>query len=253
MKKIIISPKQLNEILCEDYDTKALNKIQKKIYKSVSGFCGKMHSDTGWQDVKKLIEIIDSVDGVDEVYVSAGEYFNYTNPEKGAHRDYDLTVETPFGKLYGYIRCHAAGTTDDIFKYYDMTISLYPDKKRDMEERLGEMNEAASLMYSAPASNVQSVAQTAMAKHPGQQITIDVTDNTPGTNGTIGFSDTTANTNPSQIKNFDKMTFNSNTGVTQTSLEESRYSKRQVELGRMLEMRKNGKVYSKRQFEKLLK
>lgn len=118
--------------------------------------------------------------------------------------------------------------------------------------QLKAINEAASLMYSAPSSNVQSVAQTALAKHPGQEVTIDVTDNTPGTNGTLGFSDTTANTDPSQIKNFDKMTFGSNnTGATGSALEETRYSKRQVELGRMLEMRRTGKVYSKKQLNEM--
>ena len=102
-------------------------------------------------------------------------------------------------------------------------------------------------MYSAPASNVQSVAQTALAKYPGQEVTIDVTNNTPGTEGTLGFSDTTANTDPSQIKNFDKMTFSSNNNTPNTAIAESRYSKRQVELGRMLEMRRTGKVFSKKQ------
>ena len=117
-------------------------------------------------------------------------------------------------------------------------------------EQLKMINEAASVMYSAPSSNVQSVAQTALAKHPGQEVTIDVTDNTPGTDGTLGFSDTTANTDPSQIKNYDKMTFGSNSN-TPSSLEENRYSKRQVELGRLLEMRKNGKVFSKRQLNEM--
>ena len=37
----------------------------------------------------------------------------------------------------------------------------------------------------------------------------------------------------------------------QTNLEESRFSKRQVELGRLLEMRKNGKVFSKRQLNEM--
>ena len=47
-----------------------------------------------------------------------------------------------------------------------------------------------------------------------------------------------------------------NTGNTGNStqnitMEESRYSKRQVELGRMLEMRKNGKVFSKKQLNEM--
>ncbi len=117
--------------------------------------------------------------------------------------------------------------------------------------QLKMINEAASRMYSAPSSNVQSVAQTALAKHPGQEVTIDVTDNTPGTDGTLGFSDTTANTDPSQIKNYDKMTFGSNGNMPNGGLAENRFSKRQVELGRLLEMRRTGKVFSKRQLNEM--
>ena len=45
-----------------------------------------------------------------------------------------------------------------------------------------------------------------------------------------------------------------NTGGSNTqsvSMEESRYSKRQVELGRMLEMRRTGKVFSKKQLNEM--
>ena len=117
--------------------------------------------------------------------------------------------------------------------------------------QLKAINEAATVMYSAPSSNVQSMAQTALAKNPGQEVTIDVTDNTPGTDGKLGFSDTTANTDPSQIKNFDKMTFGATSNNNSNPLGESRYSKRQVELGRMLEMRKNGTVFSKKQLNEM--
>ena len=132
MKRIIVTRSQLNEVM--QFDLKNLKKVQNKIYRTVSDYCGKMHNDSAWQDVKVLIAMIKSVDFVDDVIVGTGEYFNYTNPEKGAYRDYETTVVTTFGNLYGYIRCHAAGTMDDIFKYYDMTISLYPDKKRDLGE-----------------------------------------------------------------------------------------------------------------------
>ena len=38
---------------------------------------------------------------------------------------------------------------------------------------------------------------------------------------------------------------------TQTAVSESRYTKRQVELGRMLEMRRTGKVFSKKQLDEM--
>ena len=46
------------------------------------------------------------------------------------------------------------------------------------------------------------------------------------------------------------LTGNTGNGLT-TTIGESRYSKRQVELGRMLEMRRTGKVYSKKQLNEM--
>ncbi len=46
------------------------------------------------------------------------------------------------------------------------------------------------------------------------------------------------------------LTGNTGNGLT-TAIGESRYSKRQVELGRMLEMRRTGKVYSKKQLNEM--
>ena len=62
----------------------------------------------------------------------------------------------------------------------------------------------------------------------------------------------TTNTGDSQTAKGVIITPDSNTGSSLSSaLEETRYSKRQVELGRMLEMRKNGKVFSKKQLNEM--
>ena len=247
MTKIIITPTQLNEIMTVDYDMKNLKKVQRKIYNSVSDYCGKMHSDDAWQDVGTLIKMIKSVDGVEDVYVGSGEYANYLNPEDGACRDYETTVLTTFGKLYGYIRCHAAGTRDDIFKYYDMTISLYPDKKKDMEERLESMNEVA-----VNGGTVAGVSDIKL-KLPNIQTTGNTSINFQNSNPAatapavvVPKSDITGNT----LSPNDETAIKNSANITVTN-ESRKYSKRQVELGRMLEMRKNGKVYSKKQLNEM--
>lgn len=60
-------------------------------------------------------------------------------------------------------------------------------------------------------------------------------------------------TTDQEISNAGKIlatTGNNNSSQT-SALEETRYSKRQVELGRMLEMRKNGTVFSKKQLNEM--
>ena len=249
MKRMIITPAQLNEIVTADYDMKNLKKVQREIYNSVSDYCGKMHSDDAWQDVKTLIGMIRGVEGVEDIHVGAGEYSNYLNPENGACRDYETTVVTSFGKLYGYIRCHAAGTTDDIFKYYDMTISLYPDKKRDMEERLEEMNEASVLTNakSAAPADITAAVNNVVGKTNSNTVQVGI----PGNTGL-----TQATTLPSLETGGEKIDPNASSvsvtiDPTKNVTESRKYSKRQVELGRMLEMRKRGKVYSKKRLNEM--
>lgn len=110
-----------------------LTKIENKIYRATSKFCGHIYSDTAWQHVRELVQIIENVEGVNDVSVGAGTYYNYlstANPDKPAYRDYQITISTDFGEIEGYIRCHSAGDVDDPFSRYDMTISIWHEKMK---------------------------------------------------------------------------------------------------------------------------
>ena len=58
-------------------------------------------------------------------------------------------------------------------------------------------------------------------------------------------------TNSSDLSDNDTITNTNTAKETLIRLSESRYSKRQVELGRMLEMRRTGKVFSKKQLNEM--
>ena len=112
--------------------------------------------------------------------------------------------------------------------------------------QLKMINEAATQILTGTSSNAQTVAQNEKSKSPGQDVTVDITDATPGAEKKNGFAASTATTNPQQIKNFGKMTFGA---TNNSSVFEG--TKRQVELGRMLEMRRTGKVFSKKQLNEM--
>lgn len=112
--------------------------------------------------------------------------------------------------------------------------------------QLKAINEDATQILTGTSSNAQTVAQDALSKSPGQDVTVDITDATPGKEKKNGFAASTATTNPQQIKNFGKMTFGA---VNNGPVFEG--TKRQVELGRMLEMRRTGKVFSKKQLNEM--
>ena len=269
MKKIVITRSQLNEIM--SFDIKQLKKVQNKIYKTVSDYCGKMHSDSAWQDVKVLIAMIKSVDFVDEVIVGAGNYTNYTNTENGAYRDYETTVVTPFGNLYGHIRCHAAGTMDDIFKYYDMTISLYPDKKRDMEN-VNEVMDSKKTQVVFNGSNANEMGVNAQEKYndalksglKANAIQLNGKSNNNNANDNdetvIGFDtnksnirDAVTNAVQNAVNNgvdINKLNVQGNSEDIINGVNESKkYTKNQIEKARLFEMKKNGKVLTKKQLK----
>lgn len=116
------------------------------------------------------------------------------------------------------------------------------------QEQLQAINEAA-ITYGGPVANqtplqLQTKANAAFAKDPktpGVQFT--------GTNGNGGSIVGDENTTQQELNNADTVFFQ-NTNKD-NALGESRYTKRQVELGRMLEMRKRGKVYSKKQLNEM--
>lgn len=273
MKKVIITRKQLKEAFDKmNYNTPELKKIQKRIYKTVSDYCSKMHSDYAWQDVKTLIGIIQSVEGVNDIHVGAGEYYNYTNPEKGAYRDYQTTVETQFGNLYGYIRCNAAGTMDDIFKYYDMTISLYPDKTKDMNEnkQLKEVMDSQKTAVNFTGSNASEMGVNAQEKYNdalrtglkqnaislnGKSINNNATDrdeiNISFDTSKGNIKDAVTNSVQNAVNNgadINKINVQGNAEDIINGTNESKsYSKKNVEIARLHEMKKNGKRMTKKQ------
>ena len=260
-KRIIITPSQLNEIMTADYDTKSLKKVQRKIYNAVSDYCGKMHSDDAWQDVKTLIGMIKDVDGVEDIHVGAGEYSNYLKPEDGACRDYETTVLTRFGKLYGYIRCHAAGTKDDIFKYYDMTISLYPDKKRDLEDSLNEdidvavdakTNSQSEYLSALKSPGTQNDIMKAKAVSPDVNASINgpkTTDDSPKLDIDVPQGSTPDQVMIQQPEISGAIANGASVRIHGDGFpnESKTYTKKQVEQMRLYEMRKSGTVLSKKQ------
>ena len=264
MKRIIITRSQLNEI----YSTPNLKKIQRNIYKFVSDYCGKMHSDDAWQDVRTLIDMIQSVDGVTDVHVGAGEYFNYTNPEKGAYRDYQTTVVTEFGNLYGYIRCHAAGTMDDIFKYYDITISLYPDKTKDISEsKINEVMDSQKTQVVFDGNNANELGINAQEKYNDairsglKSNAIQMNGKTVNNNASdkdetvIGFNTNEPNIRDAVTKSVQNAV-NNGADINKLNVqgnsedvtnESKKYTKQQIERARLYEMRRNGKIMTKKE------
>lgn len=111
----------------------AIVKIKDAIHEQTQELTGKRFSDESWEGVKQVREVIDSIckssklKGLSfEVYPKAGGYV--TNGASKAKK-YEINIYQGKGDnekviLSGALYCHAAGTVEDPFSKYDMSIMI---------------------------------------------------------------------------------------------------------------------------------
>ena len=107
-------------------ETKQANAIIRKLYKFSNDYPQTMFSDEAWQGVKKFYDdMITAIEPyIADAVIGAGEYDNYfsANP----CRNYKVTITLKNGEtIEGNIKCNAAGTVNDPFKWYDITTSWW--------------------------------------------------------------------------------------------------------------------------------
>lgn len=98
-----------------------------RIYKAVRPITSKMYSDEYWDGVRQVEEAIASVIGEHgdlDVRVEGGGY-NKRLGEFPNYKEYLLTITVDDVVIEGHLHCHTAGTMEDTFKYYDMSLVLY--------------------------------------------------------------------------------------------------------------------------------
>lgn len=263
-----------------------LRKIQNHIYNdpTVKAYTSKLCHDSAWQNVGALYQAIKNVDGIVDTSLSAGVYHNYINKERPndpAYRDYKLKVKTDFGILSGYIRCHAAGTMDDEFSSYDMTISLYPDREATFEgkrvivtkSQLTEIMDNQKVQVTFTGTNPNELGANAQKKVNDAQrngvkpdaISLNgrtPTNNAPDNEETVIGIDTSkgnikdaVNTATQNYINaggdINKAVIDGSFGDIKNGTNESRsFTKRQIEEARLAEMRRTGIIMSKKELTK---
>lgn len=262
-------------------NSRELRKIQNRIYKIIQPYTSKRCRDDAWENVMELYNVIRNVDGVVDTELRAGVYHNYINkarPNDPAYRDYKLKVKTDFGILSGYIRCHAAGTMDDEFSTYDMTISLYPDREATFEgkrlvisaRQLNEIMDNQRTQVTFTGTNPNELGTNAQEKVNDAQRNgvksdaISLNGRTPNNNApdntetVIGIDptknnikDAVASAAQNYVQNggdLNKVVIDGNpTDATNGANESKSYTKRQVEEARLAEMRRTGTVMTKKE------
>ena len=118
--------------------------------------------------------------------------------------------------------------------------------------QLKAINEVAVTTYanSPSAADVLTAVQGVAGKTSANNIKVGVPNNPGGLEVSTTFKELQNGANLGTNTGSVNVTMNP-ADTENTGISESRYSKRQVELGRMLEMRKNGKVFSKKQLNEM--
>lgn len=113
-------------------DAYRLSLLINRLYTASAPFTRHKYRDSAWQNVYAHVEALGKVEGVEDVELGAGEYFNYfhgssVDDTSPAYRKYDIRIKTRYGVVSGRLICHSAGTKDDPFDAYDMTCTFYKE------------------------------------------------------------------------------------------------------------------------------
>ena len=111
-------------------------KLKNEIYKLTQPLTAKRYSDDHWQGVEDIRRVIvEAMNNLDtdeyDFYITVDNRFGtgYQTSNDGLYiwKAYMIKIFKTSNmkeQLVGYLNCHAAGTVEDPFKYYDMSLII---------------------------------------------------------------------------------------------------------------------------------
>lgn len=116
-----------SDSICESASGNSKRKLLNKVYAVANPLTGHLYRDDNWAGVYALIDAIrQNVPEFDfEVGCSDGGYSNPGEDGMPRRKTYSITGQTPEGyPIVGQLHCDAAGTMENPFGAYDMTLIL---------------------------------------------------------------------------------------------------------------------------------
>jgi hypothetical protein len=132
--KITITESEIRNVIKQAVN-EAFNKrsIINKLYRLTEPYTRGKYHDSGWKGVDDIINALRNAGY--EVYVSVKDG-GYRNSRGGNTlfagdgdvsywKEFDLEIPVEDKVINGQVRCHAAGTVDDVFSSYDQTCRFW--------------------------------------------------------------------------------------------------------------------------------
>lgn len=103
-------------------------KITNMLYKKTQNLTSRFYSDEYWEGVNMILEVIENTIGDNgelNVWCENGGYWKRLG-EFPNYKEYKINIKMNNGvEINGSIKCHSAGTMEDTFSRYDMTLTLW--------------------------------------------------------------------------------------------------------------------------------
>lgn len=102
------------------------NKVIKKIYDLTKGFTSRLYNDDYWKGVDDIRKAISSISDIKEtlIYPINGGY-RTSKDGMSQWKEYEVELTGEDFVIKGTLNCHAAGSVDDPFDKYDMSLVIY--------------------------------------------------------------------------------------------------------------------------------
>ena len=125
--KNIIKESVIN-VIKEASNSQIKKKIINQLYKNTKDLTSHLYKDDNWAAVTKAFKTIEYIIGDAgelEVRVENGGYWKQIG-EFPNYKEYKFTIYMNNGiEINGSLKCHSAGTMEDTFSRYDMTITFF--------------------------------------------------------------------------------------------------------------------------------
>lgn len=108
--------------------TISTNKLIKRLYKVAQNY-KRLYEDDDWTYLRALMDDLSNVPGVRDFNYGGGKYHqNGKEFGESAYKLYTVEIETEFDTIIrGEVYCNFAGTIDDPWSRYDMTVNFWRD------------------------------------------------------------------------------------------------------------------------------
>lgn len=123
-----IIKESVNNFILESSNSNIKKKYINKLYKGVKDLTSHIYKDDNWSSAMKAFDIISNIIGNDgelSVWCENGGYWKGVG-EFPNYKEYKFEIELIDDiKINGSLKCHSAGTVEDPFEKYDVTVTFW--------------------------------------------------------------------------------------------------------------------------------